>query len=133
MKKNKYGIFPIIGIVFGAIVIVLGITLLGQGDTAGHASFGGDFYTYSYKATRYAANNLAVLIQAMAYLIIAFGLFDVAYFGCKLVAGMPPRPRMAPPAYNGGMLYNAAPGHQAPRTGNVYGTQPQNPAERPQQ
>lgn len=124
MKKNKYGVFPIIGIVFGAIVIILGITLLGKGDTAGHASFGADFYTYSYRASRYAANNLAVLIQAMAYLLIAFGLFDIAFFGCKLVAGMPPKPRMAAPVYNGAMPNNANPGYQAPQPANGYGAQP---------
>ena len=124
MKKNKYGVFPIIGIVFGAIVIILGITLLGQGDTAGHASFGADFYTYSYRASRYAANNLVVLIQAMAYLLIAFGLFDIAFFGCKLVAGMPPKPRMVAPVYNGAMPNNANPGYQAPQPSHGYGAQP---------
>lgn len=85
MKKTKYGIFPIIGIIAGAIVIILGLSLLNSGDTASYASFGGDFYSYSYKATRYAANNLSVIINALAYLLIAFGLFDIAYFGCKLM------------------------------------------------
>ena len=85
MKKTKYGIFPIIGIIAGVIVIILGLGLIDSGDTASYASFGGDFYSYSYKATRYAANNLSVIINALAYLIIAFGLFDIAYFGCKLM------------------------------------------------
>ena len=82
MKKNKYGVFPIIGIVFGAIVIILGITLLGQGDTAGHASFGADFYTYSYRATRYAANNVEELGEfaqgALGLLLLVAGAAGAA-------------------------------------------------------
>ena len=85
MRKTKYGLFPILGILFGIGIIVLGFNLGGSGDTASYASFGADFYSYSYKATRYAANNLAILIDAIAYLIIALGLFDIAYFGCKLM------------------------------------------------
>lgn len=32
-----------------------------SGDTASNSSFGADFYTYSYRATRYAANNVNAL------------------------------------------------------------------------
>lgn len=32
-----------------------------SGDTASNSSFGADFYTYSYRATRYAANNVDAL------------------------------------------------------------------------
>lgn len=85
MKKRKYGIFPIIGIISGIAAIILGISMIGTGDYAAYTSFGGDFYTYSYKATRYAANNLCTIIDILAYFAIIWGVFDISYFGCKLM------------------------------------------------
>lgn len=81
---KKHTVFPIIGIVFGVVIIILGLCTLGMGSFVDHASFGGDFYTYSYRATRYAANNIFKLTKAVGCLTISFGLFDIAYFGCKL-------------------------------------------------
>ena len=78
-----------IGVFFGIAMIVMGIKALDFGVYAEYASFGGDFYTYSYEATRYAANNLVQLIEAVGYLIISFGLFDVAYFAGKLCEKLP--------------------------------------------
>ncbi|MBR3763730.1 MAG: hypothetical protein IKK57_04160 [Clostridia bacterium] len=68
----------IMGIVLSVVLIALGVlnmlegfTYLNSsgairhaffgGNTADNTSFGGDFYTYSYRATRYAANNVHAL------------------------------------------------------------------------
>lgn len=83
--KNRLGIcFAAAGMVFGFVIIILGFVAKDLGSYAEYASFGGDFYTYSYRATRYAANNLIDVIDAVGYVIISMGLFDIAYFGCKL-------------------------------------------------
>lgn len=91
MKKEKIinNIFSVVGVVAGIIAIILGIVVANSGDYADTASFGGDFYTYSYKATRYSANNILEVIKALGYLLISFGLFDISYFGNKCVALLP--------------------------------------------
>lgn len=78
-----------IGVIFGLAMIVMGIKALDLGEYAEYASFGGDFYTYSYEATRYAANNLVQLIKTVGHLIISLGLFDIAYFAGKLCEKLP--------------------------------------------
>ena len=57
----------LMGIVLSAVMILLGILILAgailnfDGDTPSYTTFGADFYTYSYRATRYAANNVDAL------------------------------------------------------------------------
>ena len=57
----------LIGIALSAVAILLGILILTgailnfNGDTAIDSAFGTSFYTYSYRATRYAANNVDAL------------------------------------------------------------------------
>ena len=57
----------LIGIALSAVAILLGILILTgailnfNGNTASYTTFGADFYTYSYRATRYAANNVDAL------------------------------------------------------------------------
>jgi len=83
--KNKLGvIFALVGMVFGVVMIILGFVAKDWGSYADYATFGGDFYTYSYRASRYAANNLIDVIDAIGFVIISMGLFDIAFFGCKL-------------------------------------------------
>ncbi len=56
-----------------------------SGDTASSSSFGADFYTYSYRATRYAANNVdelgdylqEVVDTGMGTAMIVAGLFGL--------------------------------------------------------
>lgn len=54
-----------IGVIIGIVMIVLGIVFCAvpadssYTDYAEYASFGGDFYTYQYEATRIAAHNAA--------------------------------------------------------------------------
>ena len=58
-----------LGIAVAALLIIFGIIALCtaghqfsySGSTASNTSFGADFYTYSYRATRYAANNVSKL------------------------------------------------------------------------
>ena len=85
MKKA----WNILGIVFGVLAIVFGIIILTQ-DTGYHpdsASFGGDFYTYSYKATRAAALNIDALLKVVklsfGFLMFVLGGADICYFGQK--------------------------------------------------
>ena len=91
MKQNKLAkIVCLVGILAGIVVIILGITVMDSfhgawSDTS--VSFGADFYSYSYKATARAANNVDelgdLLATAFGYLLIAMGLFDCCYFGLK--------------------------------------------------
>jgi len=53
-----------IGLVVSGVIALLGVLVLTgailnfDGDTPSYTTFGADFYTYSYRATRYAANNV---------------------------------------------------------------------------
>ena len=100
MKK----LFPILGIVCGIVCCILGIVLMdaSAGVYADSASFGGDFYTYSVKATAAAANNVRHLAEAVidgfSYLLLAIGLTDICLFGCKLTKASAPKAAPAMPA-----------------------------------
>lgn len=100
MKK----LFPILGIVCGIVCCILGIVLMDAsvGVYADSASFGGDFYTYSVKATAAAANNVRHLAEAVidgfSYLLLAIGLTDICLFGCKLTKTFAPKTAPAMPA-----------------------------------
>ena len=86
MKKA----FSILGMIFGGVIVVMGIIVLtmDMGTHLDTASFGGDFYTYSYKATRAAANNVYyledIVRKGIGFLLIALGLTDICAFGSKL-------------------------------------------------
>ena len=76
MKKRA----AISGLAQGILVFLLGVLILTgavleyEGSEASYTTFGADFYTYSYRATRYAANNiheLGELVQAGLGLILA--------------------------------------------------------------
>lgn len=99
----------IIGMVCGAVIILLGILVMagsmgGGASTAsgasylydsGYATFGADFYTYvsnnaaeAASASRVVASNLKAIAEllknACGILIMAVGLFTTCYFGVKL-------------------------------------------------
>lgn len=90
MAQKLKSIFALAGTVCGLIVLILGIAVCCK-DTGNWqntvVSFGGDFYSYSYKATATAANNItelaAIAKTGLGCLLIAFGLFDICYFGSK--------------------------------------------------
>jgi hypothetical protein len=100
MKQEKLAkIISLIGVAAGILVIVLGIVVMSSysgswSDTS--TSFGADFYTYSYKATARAGNNIDevgdMLQQALGFILIAMGLFDSCYFGLKFAA-IPTEPK----------------------------------------
>ena len=97
--KNKF--FYYVGILAGAIFIFIGAFFIGKSGSrksylyADDAKFGADYYTCQYEATKYAANNLAMIGNRIDGWInnfyigfgsgsIAFGLVVIAYFGSKL-------------------------------------------------
>lgn len=100
--------FTLLGIITGLIVILFGILVMAGAFGAntysassssyydsGYGRFGADFYTYvvnnaaeTASAARTAANNLnhiAGFLRAVSgIMLMAFGLFMVCLFGCKL-------------------------------------------------
>lgn len=85
-RMNK--VLAIAGIVCGIATIIIGVTLLkadcGSWQETG-VSFGADFYTYSYKASARAANNVQdlakILRSGLSYLLMTLGAFEALYFG----------------------------------------------------
>ena len=67
--------FAVIGILAGIAAIGFGIAVLCV--VPRYASFGGDFYSYIYKAARGAGLGIG-------FLLLFFGLADIAFFGVKL-------------------------------------------------
>lgn len=72
-----------LGWVLSVVMVVMGILVMTgaldsldyNGSTASYTTFGADFYTYSYRATRYAANNvdeLGELVQQVSGLAMIF-------------------------------------------------------------
>lgn len=86
----------IIGLVVSGVMILLGVLVQTgaildfDGDTAIYASFGPDFYTYSYRATRYAANNVDELGEfaqgALGLVLVLAGAAGVALSRYGMVA-----------------------------------------------
>ena len=94
--KNKKQLYCKIGMAIGVLAVILGFILLSKtfdnvSSDPGYASFGADFYTLQYKATRYAAQNVekvylmtTVIKNGLSYILIVVGLFDVVYFLLKV-------------------------------------------------
>lgn len=86
MKK----IASLVGIGTGILSMIFGFITFGKGvgSTADYASFGADFYTYQYRATRYAANNVRDLSKIACFaggaLLVVLGLALICYFLIKL-------------------------------------------------
>lgn len=91
MSRISGKIVPIIGIIVGVAIIILGVSLQ---DTERYAvgesiKFGADFYTEIYDVTKdvghvinYVVNDL---IRAIGWLIISLGAMDICFFAYKLV------------------------------------------------
>lgn len=77
-----------IGLVVSGVIALLGVLVLTgaildfNGDTPSYTTFGADFYTYSYRATRYAANNVDELGEfaqgAFGLLLLVAGVAGAA-------------------------------------------------------
>lgn len=92
-KKN----FSIIGMILGAAIIAFAVIMLFTHDIHPDATylskltFGGDYYTEQYNATRVAAAeleqigwNMRNLFEYSCFLLMGFGGLIVCYFGVKL-------------------------------------------------
>ena len=89
-NSGKKG-FSVFGIIVGVAAVIFGIVVFATHmylPTPSDTSFGADFYTYSYRATRYVSENLSSIAKmlklALGFILITFGLADIAYFGVKL-------------------------------------------------
>lgn len=87
-------ITSIIGIILGIAIIIIGFCVMGPDtSTIGNPfiEFGADFYTEIYDVTRDVGNavqrNYTNICNAIGWLIVAIGLFDIAYFVCKISSG----------------------------------------------
>ena len=85
-KKKRT--WDLIGIALGIVLILVGIVFAANPpdtystDSADYASFGGDFYTYQYKATRVVASNTAVTANNLREI----GEAQALYFGALFMA-----------------------------------------------
>ncbi len=102
MKKGKSRFWIFLGMLVGAVSIVVGIIFLA--NNASHTfydetfssishlkgiTFGADFYSEVYKAAAFAGNAVAktykLLINCFGVLFILIGAIDFCAFGSKLV------------------------------------------------
>lgn len=88
--KNK--IWKIIGIIAGALTIIAGILIMAR--YSGLEPYldiaPADFYTYLYQAAAYAAYNTLIITQVLCFglgiLLISLGIFEICFFGMKLMS-----------------------------------------------
>ncbi len=89
MDKKKF--FNLLGVIIGVVTIILGIVFISTpADTyrtsiPDEASFGADFYTYEYEATRIVAVNAAVTANNIRELSYKLALYSGSLF---IVAGL---------------------------------------------
>ena len=77
-------VYNILAIAVGIICILFGIVgLLGTANTLESASFGGDFYTYTYDGIYFIASLMTGAVRTMSMLLIGFGSFMVCFFAQK--------------------------------------------------
>lgn len=81
MKK-----ISIVGVVIGVLTVIVGIIVLNMytGSNPTSTSFGADFYTYIYRATRIAASNIndlgKILCCGLGFVLISMGLTEICVF-----------------------------------------------------
>lgn len=64
----------IIGLVVGSLIILLGfIRVLSAGTSISPTSFGGDFYTYTYRGIVAISEQLAAIQASLGWIIVAIG------------------------------------------------------------
>lgn len=73
-KKLKMPSNKIIGLIVGTVLVVIGlIEVLSVGTSISSTSFGGDFYTYTYRGIVAISNQLASIQAALGWVIVAIG------------------------------------------------------------
>lgn len=71
-KKERKANMP--GLIVGTLVIIVGlIRVVSAGTSISATSFGGDFYTYTYRGIVAISEILASIEQAIGWLIVAVG------------------------------------------------------------
>lgn len=97
-KINKNNIFDLIGVLVGAVAIIVGLVFIfSSGTEMGNSSnrsitFGADFYTEMYSVTNGIYNREYFLIKAvehlgrgMGFAFLFFGVIDVLVFLKRLI------------------------------------------------
>ena len=91
LKKEKT--WNLIGLALGIVVIIVGIVFACTPadvycyNYADDVSFGGDFYTYQYEATKIAASNVASVVNGLGTLAGKLALYSGFFFivfGCMI-------------------------------------------------
>lgn len=73
----------IIGISIGTLTLIFGLVMLGYeiGSEPDYASFGADFYTYTYRGIRIAAENIYQLAKIVkdgfSFILISIGSWQI--------------------------------------------------------
>lgn len=78
-------IWNLLGIIVGLVCVVTGIVI--AADATGlpeYATFGGDFYTYTYKGIRSAVGAIGNLTEALGYTVSLIGAIAVCSFGTRI-------------------------------------------------
>lgn len=82
--KKTSSVFDTIGIIIGVVCMGLGLILfLGSSNNLEAASFGGDFYTFTYDGIYVIASLMAKLTKACSMLLIGFGGFMSCFFASR--------------------------------------------------
>ena len=122
-KTKKASFRAFLGFVLGVATIIGGIVVLDmtKGSYADSATFGADFYTYSYRATRYAANNIYALADivrtGLGFLLISLGGAEILFFTkFKSVKNENTAPQVAVPVAVPNVANTYAPNTYAPAT-----------------
>lgn len=73
-KKFKMSFNKIIGLIVGTVLIVIGLVeVLSAGSSISSASFGGDFYTYTYRGIVAISKQLASIQAGLGWVVVAIG------------------------------------------------------------
>ena len=113
LTNEKY--WNLAGVALGLLVIIMGIVFMCtpadsySTRSADNVTFGGDFYTYQYEATRYAVSNTAITANNIRELggkialyagfgFIVCGALIVLSYGKKLALCMVPETETEIPA-----------------------------------
>lgn len=84
-KKISLNITALIGALVGIAAFVVGVIMLCcAGNSLSYASFGGDFYTYTYRGIREVADQLNKVISALSCIVMVSGAFMSCYFAGKI-------------------------------------------------
>lgn len=76
----------LVGVIAGILFLIAGLVTMGDADTSlSYTSFGGDFYTYTYRGIRAVERVLVDLQKIGGGLLSASGVFLSCFFAGKLL------------------------------------------------